>query len=333
MGFKICVVGCGAISDRVHGPSYRKYAQLHAGTTLSACCDIDEGKAAAFQEKFGFDRYYTDMDKMLDTEKPDAVCLISPERLTASLSIKIIERGYPLIMEKPPGINREETLRMIEAAERKHVPNQVAFNRRHMPMIVELRRKIYEKMEPAGIQHIRYDMYRVGRRDSDFAATAIHGIDAVKFIAKSDYKSIQFHYQELPEFGEGVSNIYMQCVLESGATAQLNFCPMAGIAVERAAVNAYNSTFFVELPIGGSPDSPGILEQFDKNMKLAEIPGIDFGEGSELFETNGFYDENAAFFDDIRNGKAPENDLLSALQSVEVSDCIRQRKSQYSKKK
>ena len=62
---------------------------------------------------------------MLDTEKPDAVCIVLPVQYICQTSILVMEKGYPVLMEKPPGLNKEETIRMIAAAEKFGVINQV----------------------------------------------------------------------------------------------------------------------------------------------------------------------------------------------------------------
>ena len=48
------------------------------------------------------------------------------------------------------------------------------------------------------IQHLHYEMTRVDRRDPDFSVTAIHGIDAVRYLRASDYAQVRFRYQERP---------------------------------------------------------------------------------------------------------------------------------------
>ena len=78
MSFKISVIGCGNHSSLVHGPSYARYVQEHPDTVLAACCDLDESKAKAYREKFGFQKHYTDMRRMLQAEQPDAVCIVVP---------------------------------------------------------------------------------------------------------------------------------------------------------------------------------------------------------------------------------------------------------------
>ena len=117
MAFKICTVGCGGMANGGHGPSFQKYAAEREDTVLAGCCDVDGAKAEAYREKFGFERAYTDMETMLKAEQPDAVSLVVPVSLTERLSIQVMEMGFPVILEKPPGMNREQTLRMMEAAD------------------------------------------------------------------------------------------------------------------------------------------------------------------------------------------------------------------------
>jgi len=319
--FKICMVGCGAIARSSHGPSVRRYVEQHPGTTFAACCDIDEERAMAFKDEFGATNYYTNMDVMLDREKPQAVCLISPVELTAALSCRIFEQGYPLILEKPPGMNRLEAMGMIEAC--KGVPNQVAFNRRYMPLVIKAMEMINEWGGAECILDINYRMLRVNRRDNDFATTAIHGIDLVKFLSKSSYRHIDFTYRELPQLGENVSNFHLSGVMDSGAVIRLDFLPISGANTERLEINTTSGLIDLHLPIwAGCFDGAGRLTYIRDNETVLTIYG---NEHDEDFVLGGFYDENARFFDDVRSGKKPEGDIASGLQAVEVASCISRR--------
>jgi predicted dehydrogenase len=331
MNFRICEIGGGWMATQGHGPSYQRYAQENPEVELAACCDISPEAAREFQQKFGFARYYTDIFEMLDKEKPDAVCLTVPVHLTADLAVRIMEAGYPVMMEKPPGLDSKEAMKIIDAAERTNMPNQVAFNRRFTPLIRKLKDELTNHFKPEEIQNIQYFMYRKGRTDEDFSTTAIHGIDAVKFLAGSEYKSVRFTYQELPGLGKGVANIYMECAFESGAAAQLSFCPVAGVVIERAVANLHDHTYFLNVPVWGGMDTPGRLLHVEKDKVVSDISGHALSTVHELYETNGFYAEDASFLDDIRAGKKPVNDVQSALQSVEIAECIRNRKSEYNK--
>jgi len=329
MSFKICVIGCGGMAVSGHGPAYRKYAELHPDTELAGCCDIDEKRAISFQEKFGFHRYYTDFITMLEQETPDAVCVVVSEAATARVTMKVMEMGFPLITEKPPGLNSEECRQMIAAAEKFKVANQVAFNRRYTPLVRKLKQLLSEELDPGRIHYLRYDFFRVGRTDADFSTTAIHGIDTVRFLLGSDYKEISFYYRELPEIGPATANIFMDCRMESGVFARLDFCPVAGVTIERATINAHDHSIFLHLPVWKAFDVPGRLLYLERNEVKLDVTVQEICDGEEMFEEFGFYAENKSFFDDLRAGRHPQGDIKSGLQSVEVAECIRLRKREY----
>jgi len=326
MSFKIAVIGCGQISFSHHGYAYQKYAQDHADTELTACCDLVEERAVKFRDKFGFNNACTDWEEMLRTVKPDAVCLNVPPTLTAGLACAVMKKGFALILEKPPGMSVEEVDRMIEVAGRTGVPNQVAFNRRYMPLLNKLKMSIAEKFTPSQIQHIHYNFCRIGRTDADFSTTAIHGIDATRYIAGSDYANVKFHYYEMPEAGPHVANILMDCTFQSGTTAQLNFCPLAGLVIERADVHALNHTWFLETPIWNAFDYPGKLTCVESGKVTQQFAGDEVAGGKDDYLMNGFYQENASFFEDIRHGRRPVGDIQSGRQPVAIAQALRERR-------
>jgi predicted dehydrogenase len=290
---------------------------------------LDREKAISYKVKFGFQACYTDMFQMLANEKPDAVCIIVPEQFMCSTSIAVMELGYPVLLEKPPGLYKDETLRMIATAKKAGVINQVAFNRRHMPLITKLKEEMGIHA-PDAIQCIFYDFFRFDRRDEAFETTAIHGIDAVKHIIGSEYQEVLFSYQEMPLFGKNVANLMLDCLFKNGVAARINFCPCAGAVVERACVNAKDHTFFLQTPIWNGFDTPGELVHVEKGKLASRVFGQDLGCGSEMFETNGFYDENVSFFENVRMSRPSRDDIQSALQAVEIAESIALRKRVWS---
>lgn len=59
------------------------------------------------------------------------------------------------------------------------------------------------------------------------------------------------------------------------------------------------------------------------------ILGDSLVDSTEMFEESGFYEENRSFFEHLRRGKDPVNDILSGVQSVEIADLIRKRAAFY----
>jgi len=325
MSLKVCVIGCGSIANAMHGPAYLKYKAENKEAVMAGCCDLDAVKAGDFKEKFGFMNAYTDMDEMLVKEKPDAVCLISPVQSTAALAEKILEAGIPLLLEKPPGRTRQEVTCLAEIAEKQKVPNRVAFNRRYAPLVRKLKEWLSD--DPGPIQSVQYDMLRVNRLDEDFSTTAIHAIDAVRHITGSDYKSVRFTYHEYPELGKNVTDIHIFCEMKSGAIVKLNICPVTGIIRERAVINTFSSTCFLD-NIGNGLNPSGRLVVARNNEIVLDLDGDNAGDGTGQFEREGFYYENKSFFDDIIAGRKPSGDLASAIQSVAAAACIRDREAE-----
>jgi len=326
--FKICIIGCGAIANSMHGPALLKYQSENPDIILCGCCDIDAARAEMFKEKFKFQISYTCFETMLAEMSLDAVCLISPVELTASLAEKILRKGIPLLLEKPPGRTKEETLCLIKAAEEKNVPHMVAFNRRYASLIRKLKEIIKADFSPNAVQSIQYDMFRVNRLDEDFSTTAIHAIDTAKFIAGSDYKTIHFTYRDYPEIGKNVSDVHMECTMESGTIVKINICPVTGINMERAVVNFHDHTIFLDY-LGTELIPAGRLLMLQKNKIVLDISGNETKDGKEQFEREGFYYVNKHFFDSVRNGVNPSGDLKSTLQSVEIADYIRKRITEF----
>ena len=328
MSFRICTIGCGGMAQAGHGPSYQKYVAEHAGVELAACCDINAERAEEFRQRFGFAKSYTDFREMLRAEKPDAVCLLVNVEYLCPLSIEIFELGIPLLLEKPPGLDVAETTRMAEAAARRGVPHAVAFNRRSTPIINIMRDEV-AAIEASGLktQRYHYELLRYKRPDPDFSTTAIHGIDALRHIARADYKTIHFFYQELPELGAGVCNISMECTLTSGAAASLLFAPVNGKLSETGRALAYNHCVEVSMPTPEPSDS--LMRHYDCKKIVREVCGETLPGGGESYITSGFYGENCSFFDDIQAGRTPVNLLPTALQSVAVAECLRKRAATY----
>ena len=328
MDFRICVIGCGGISENVHGPSYVRYRDENPGFELTACCDLDAAKVAAHIKRFGFKRGYTDFTEMLGKEKPDAVCVTVHEDHTAEVAECVMNMGFPALIEKPPGKDSAQNRRLIEVARRNGVINQVAYNRRHMPILQKLRGMLSREtsgsaVDGGGIQLIRYDIFRVDRYEKDFSDTAVHGIDAVRYIADADYKEVNFTYQHFPQYGEGVKNIYMDCLMTSGARAQLSFCPFSGVVLERALVLAKDDAWMANTPIWAyGYDIPGEIIHIRKGKTVETISGDELCDSEETYMTNGFYNENKYFFEHVMAGRACECNLESSLNTSLIKDCV-----------
>jgi myo-inositol 2-dehydrogenase/D-chiro-inositol 1-dehydrogenase len=317
--FKIAVIGCGGIAMGCHGPAYARYAQTHPNVTLAACCDLDDQKAAQFQAQFGFAHRYSDFQEMLNREQPDAVCLNVPPPATREIGCMILEEGYPLLTEKPPGLTVEDIDALLSAAQRSGAPDMAAFNRRFMPLVVELKRRIAGQE----VQAVEIVMARHHRLDPDFTTTAVHDIDLGRALLEADYSSARLSYTHWTLSDQPVTDYFLHGRLASGAFVKLSFHPATGMDIERATVYCADQTYV--LACGNGMDAPGWLQVYRDNRLIEVVDGAQLAGSAENYLLNGFYAEDAAFFDALQAGERPRHDLHSARQSVAIMQAMRER--------
>jgi len=328
--FRICVIGCGPMAVNGHGPAFAKYKADYTDVVLGGCCDIDAERAEVFRTKFGFERAYTDYEAMLDAEKPDVVSLLLPPRLTCPVATSVMQKGFHVILEKPPAENGAQIREMARVAREMGVSVRTAFNRRYMPLIVALLQRVRATGESP--LNITCQFYRYKRHDADFSTTAIHAIDLVKYIAGADFASVTLDYQPMQELGENVKNIYASGRFENGTAFQIAFVPVGGAVIERITVNCHTHTFFVELPVWNNLDVPGRLTHVHESRLVDVVHGDTLCDSTEMFEVSGFYNENRLYFEELRSKKEQICDLESTVQSVELEDCIRHSVTHYGTK-
>ena len=134
---RFALVGCGRVSLN------HDDAILHAPhAELAAVCDIDAEKAKESAEKNGLDRYYTDMEEMIKTEKPDVCCIITPSGLHAETAIKAANMGINILVEKPMDVTKEEMRRIIDACRVNGVKLGGVFQRRTFDAAIGLKKAV-----------------------------------------------------------------------------------------------------------------------------------------------------------------------------------------------
>ncbi|QHT61433.1 Gfo/Idh/MocA family oxidoreductase [Paenibacillus lycopersici] len=319
---RIGLVGCGWHSRATHGRCLTRYREATGNLFLAACCDVDAEAAESFRTAFGFARAYTDFARMLAEEELDAVWIVVSVEHTASLALQAMEAGIPVFLEKPPGIDAAETRLLRQRAAELGIPHRVAFNRRFAPLTRKLA-AILNASRGRRIYSLTYEMIRIDRKDADFSTTAIHAVDAAKFIAGSDYAELRFRYDELPEAGPGVVNMIADGRFKNGVRVQLLCYPYSGIAVEKVTVRGEGFSCELRLPLQEGAGPTASLKYADRGREE-----VDQAEGDWL-EAFGFYDENASFLDGLQQGHSLQDDLRSSQQSIEVMEAIRQRAERY----
>ena len=75
--YKTAMLGCGGRA-RAHADAYR----FVKGGKLAAICDMNTELLNKFGDDFGISSRYTDLDEMLEKEKPDVLHIVTALRAT-----------------------------------------------------------------------------------------------------------------------------------------------------------------------------------------------------------------------------------------------------------
>jgi predicted dehydrogenase len=115
---RVAFIGAGGHSFRNVYPTFQ-----YAPVDLVAICDRDSHRASAYARQFGAAAHYTDHQKMLRDEKPEAVFIVTayePDgRVQATqLALDVLEAGAHVWMEKPTAATLREVRTLTEASRR-----------------------------------------------------------------------------------------------------------------------------------------------------------------------------------------------------------------------
>ncbi|WP_326613335.1 Gfo/Idh/MocA family oxidoreductase [Streptomyces scopuliridis] len=119
---RAAVIGTGGIARGAHLPALRA---LRDEIEIVAAFDIDEEAVRAFCADGGVPRPYTDLDRMLDEQRPDLVTICTPPVFHREQTVAALRSGAWVWCEKPPCPSLAE-FGAIEAAERQAAERQAA---------------------------------------------------------------------------------------------------------------------------------------------------------------------------------------------------------------
>ena len=134
---RVGVVGCGEIAH-VHIPAILKLKHAE----LIAVCDMNEDLARHASEKYNVSSYYTDLSELLLKERVDIVHITTSPQTHVALSIKAIEAGCHVLVEKPIALSLNEADNMIESAKNNRVRLGVFHNFLFLPAVIKAKSMI-----------------------------------------------------------------------------------------------------------------------------------------------------------------------------------------------
>lgn len=111
MSLKAALVGCGKFADS-HA---EEIAKLSNGR-LAAVCDNEPLMAEQLAVRFGNPRQYSDLDSMLERERPDVLHIVTPPHTHLELGKRAVDAGCHIFVEKPLALNSADAGQLIAYA-------------------------------------------------------------------------------------------------------------------------------------------------------------------------------------------------------------------------
>jgi len=144
--YRVAIIGAGRIGCGFDGPTSREVlTHAHAFSTsdrtqLVAIVDTSATRGKKESKKWGVE-FFTDIERMLDTAKPDIVVIATPddthalllEKVSAKKSVKLI------VCEKPIAVSKNEVAMLRKKVALRNVTIVVNFSRRFDPVVHEVR--------------------------------------------------------------------------------------------------------------------------------------------------------------------------------------------------
>jgi predicted dehydrogenase len=145
--YKSAMLGCGGRA-RAHASAYR----FVKGGKIAAICDMNEEQLNRFGDDFEISSRYTDLDEMLNKEKPDLLHIVTApvlrgtnQRIRYPLMKQASDHGVPAaIIEKPIAVESEDWKQIAGLAEETKTKFIVNTQLNFHPKNLELKQDVAE---------------------------------------------------------------------------------------------------------------------------------------------------------------------------------------------
>lgn len=309
---RIALLGAGSHSRSHHGPSLRDWAARHPGQVERvAVCDLDEAKATAYAQEFGFSAVRTDLARMLAEDGLDGLVAVTPMARTEDLASQVLRARVPVVVEKPPGVGVDGAQRLWRLAQETGTPHMVSFNRRFSPALT--RAQAWMRAQGRRPRHVISRMLRHRRLEPEFARdTGLHQVDAVLAVIGRPARAVGHD-----ERGPGARAALYTGRIETadGASASIVQTPDVGRVEESMEILGDGFRILVDFQDAGvriDADGGTVLQWTAAQDGLAE------------HEACGAYDETAAFLEGLRDGRPLAPTLADGLVTMRATAALQE---------
>lgn len=208
---KVALVGAGG-----WGYQHARVFAAREDVDLCAVAGRTEERTKARAEQFGL-RWYLEIAEMLDAEKPDLVSISLPNMGHYEPTLRVIQAGYPLLVEKPLVFDLAEGETLLREAQARDLFFAINFNHRYAKP-VQLAKSAIEagRLGPLVFATWRFggEGGRGGHSHANLIETQCHGFDMLEHLC-GRIASIQAEMTDIT--GIGFSTMALSLKFANGA--------------------------------------------------------------------------------------------------------------------
>lgn len=154
---KVALVGLGGIGQVMHLPALLKLKEVE----IAAVCDIDYSKAKNLAKKHSIKKFYKSVDDLLsENHDINAVIIATPTNTHLNVSVKCLNAGKNILVEKPVARDSKETLKIVEAAEKNNKILMIGMNNRFRNDVL-LQRTFIKSKEIGNVFYVKTGWLRM----------------------------------------------------------------------------------------------------------------------------------------------------------------------------
>lgn len=331
---RLGIIGAGGMAKNIHVPSISEIEDCE----IVAICDLFEEKAKALAEKYGIKKTYTLHHEMIEKEELDGVViLVNPDR-TYWVADTCLKAGLNVIMEKPAGLNSYQAHSLARTAEKMGKIAAVAMNRRHIPLVQEVLKKIKAATEITQIDS-RFMKFSDISSDWHYASAyncdIIHALDLLRYAAGSEPKDAATIIQRA---NSPVDNMWTSVIkFENGITGTLRANYQSAARFHDLEIHGPNASAYINLGFGDLQCNAKIYYNGGGSMYSAASAGVSGADveyldsieiaGSDKYSHYyGYKAENVDFVNCLKNGTKPLCTIEDAAKSMDMAEFLLEKK-------
>lgn len=311
----VAFIGGGNYASRVLIPAFKR-----AGANLTALVTSGGMSAVHHGKKNGFLKASTDIEQALD-DTVDSVVIATQHNLHASQTVKALETGKHVFVEKPLALTHEE-IDKIQASQKEFKSMvMVGYNRRFSPHIQKIKSLLDAKPSPKTFimtmnagempkEHWTQDAEIGGGR---IIGEACHYIDLMRFLAGSKIKSFNTVKMGENDFVEVTEDkALISLTFEDGSMGSIHYFANGGKSFPKERIEVFCDNAVLQL---------------DNFRKLRGFGWKGFNKMNLWSQDKGQENCVDAFMESVRQGREnpiPQDEIFEVARvSVDIAEMLR----------